>query len=153
MTFCGHSCASIFSNKLRSGYEHSRRLTEYRCTKCDVLLATGWNAHVKNKQRKTCVTCNSNYLDWNTTTLADMKENCTSGSFHGKIRCKSRTVYKKSNKPKCCAVCGYDKHYDVCHIKALKDFSLDATLAEVNHIDNLVAMCPNHHWEHDNISP
>ena len=45
---------------------------------------------------------------------------------------------------------GYDKHYEVCHIKAVSDFSEDTPITVINHIDNLVALCPNHHWEFDN---
>lgn len=31
----------------------------------------------------------------------------------------------------------------------MKDFAPDALLAEVNTQANLIALCPNHHWEFD----
>lgn len=50
---------------------------------------------------------------------------------------------------KACAKCGYGTFVDICHIKPVSDFSDDAVLAEINHKDNLVLLCPNHHREFD----
>ena len=71
-------------------------------------------------------------------------------SFRSDIRSDACRVYENSGKPKHCLICGYDKHYEVCHIKAVSDFSEDTPITVINHIDNLVALCPNHHWEFDN---
>ncbi len=49
-----------------------------------------------------------------------------------------------------CANCNYDKHVELCHIKAIKDFPQTATLKEVNCKENLIQLCPNCHWEFDN---
>lgn len=62
----------------------------------------------------------------------------------------ARCTYDNSDKPKQCIVCGYNKHYEVAHIKAVSDFTDDALISEINDIDNLIALCPNHHWEYDN---
>lgn len=62
----------------------------------------------------------------------------------------ARITYKGSDKPKECIVCKYTKHYEVAHITAVSDFSDDTLISEINHIDNLIALCPNHHWEYDN---
>lgn len=62
----------------------------------------------------------------------------------------ARKLYSQSNKPKKCICCGYDKHYEVAHIKAVSDFSDNALISEINNINNLIALCPNHHWEYDN---
>ena len=66
------------------------------------------------------------------------------------IQKNARDIYNKSNKPKECIVCKYNKHYEVAHIKAVSDFDGDATISEINCINNLIALCPNHHWEYDN---
>lgn len=50
-----------------------------------------------------------------------------------------------------CAMCGYKLHVEICHIIALKDFPDTALISEVNHPNNLVALCPNCHWEFDNL--
>ncbi|MFZ8310550.1 HNH endonuclease [Staphylococcus aureus] len=46
-------------------------------------------------------------------------------------------------------MCGYAKHYEVCHIKAINQFDSNTRLSEVNDINNLVALCRNCHWELD----
>lgn len=48
-----------------------------------------------------------------------------------------------------CAVCGYDKHVDIAHIKAVSEFDDNATIEEINNPNNLIGLCPNHHWEYD----
>lgn len=62
----------------------------------------------------------------------------------------ARSIYQNSNKPKQCIICGYDKHYEVAHIKAVSDFDDDSLISEINDENNLIALCPNHHWEYDN---
>ena len=50
---------------------------------------------------------------------------------------------------KCC-VCGYDKHIEIAHVKSVSDFESDTLISEINHINNIIPLCPNHHWEFDN---
>lgn len=49
-----------------------------------------------------------------------------------------------------CAICGYNKHIDVAHIKAVSDFEDDVLIKDINNKENLIGLCPNHHWEYDN---
>jgi predicted restriction endonuclease len=58
-------------------------------------------------------------------------------------------VYEKNNGEKTCKVCGYDKHIQVCHIKSVSSFKDDDLITEINSKNNLVGLCPNHHWEFD----
>jgi hypothetical protein len=51
--------------------------------------------------------------------------------------------------PKRCVNCGYDKHIEVCHRRALTSYPLDTPIAIVNDLSNLVGLCPNCHWELD----
>lgn len=51
---------------------------------------------------------------------------------------------------KCCKICGYDKHFEVCHIKPVASFPKDTLITVVNDISNLIPLCPNCHWELDN---
>ena len=44
----------------------------------------------------------------------------------------------------------YNKHIEIAHKKAVSDFDDSATIAEINDINNLIALCPNCHWEFDN---
>ena len=130
--FCNRSCSSSYNNK-----KNPRRNRTKKCANCDNLILK------KNKYCKSCYQPNINH------TLADITSP-RRYQKHSQVRDKARRVYEKSNKPKCCAVCGYDKHYHICHIKAIKDFPLNTLVSTINHIDNLIALCPNHHWELDN---
>lgn len=71
-------------------------------------------------------------------------------SYRSTIRKLAEKAYKESGKPLSCSICGYDKHIEIAHIKAVSDFDNSSTIAEINSINNLIALCPNHHWEYDN---
>jgi hypothetical protein len=45
--------------------------------------------------------------------------------------------------------CGYSKHVEVSHVKAISSFDLNTPLSVVNDPSNLKLLCPNHHWEFD----
>jgi 5-methylcytosine-specific restriction endonuclease McrA len=49
--------------------------------------------------------------------------------------------------------CGYNKHAEIAHIIPVSHFPSEATIAQINALDNLVALCPNCHWEFDNLPP
>lgn len=66
------------------------------------------------------------------------------------IRNNSLRQYNQSSLPKYCVYCGYDTHYEVCHIRPVSDFPPEALVSDINAMTNLVALCPNHHWELDN---
>lgn len=71
-------------------------------------------------------------------------------SARSAIQKDARKVFFEHNTSPKCAICGYNKHVEVAHIKAVSEFSDDAKLEEINSIDNLIGLCPNHHWEFDN---
>lgn len=68
---------------------------------------------------------------------------------HAKLREIARKVYKKNSGEMKCKICGYSTHIEICHIKPLSKFSKCDKIKEVNAFENLVALCPNHHWEFD----
>ena len=134
--FCGHSCAAKYNNT-------RREKEKYYCTRCGVLLGEGYT--FKNK---VCRKCNKNYKDWSQFTYGDLLDRRTNQA-HAHIRDIARRVYAASDKPKCCANCGYDKHYEICHIKPIESYSRDEKISVINDIHNLIALCPNCHWELD----
>lgn len=71
-------------------------------------------------------------------------------SYRTAIRKLAEKRYYENNKEHKCAVCGYDKHIEIAHIKAVSDFDNNATIDEIDNINNLIGLCPNHHWEYDN---
>lgn len=71
-------------------------------------------------------------------------------SARSAIRKNANKIFLEHNTIHKCAICGYDKHIEIAHIKAVSDFDDNATIREINSINNLIALCPNHHWEYDN---
>ena len=65
------------------------------------------------------------------------------------VRSRARSTIK--HLPKVCSKCGYDKHVECCHIKPISEFPLSTKISEVNSENNLILLCPNCHWEHDNL--
>lgn len=142
LLFCSLSCAGTYNNRVR----FPDRITV--CAHC--------SENPRDKKSKYCITCRetkaysvSRFTAYDST-LAELKEKYSTLQYHAKIRGYARSVYFSRQKVKSCLICGYSKHVDVCHVRDIKDFSLDAKLSEVNHPDNLVALCKNHHWEFDN---
>ena len=71
-------------------------------------------------------------------------------SARSAIRKLAEAAFKEANPLPKCAICGYHHHVEVAHIKAVSQFEDSATIREINSIDNLIGLCPNHHWEYDN---
>lgn len=70
-------------------------------------------------------------------------------SARSAIRKIAQTTYVEECGELKCAVCGYDKHVEIAHIHPVSGFDETVTVKEINRIDNLIALCPNHHWEYD----
>ena len=69
---------------------------------------------------------------------------------HAHIRSFARSWHKElQNMP--CEVCGYSIHVEIAHIKPVSSFDDSALLSEVNARENVRVLCPNHHWEFDNL--
>lgn len=134
--FCSRSCSTIFNNKI-----HPKRKVEATCKICATPIPA---------RKSYCIECNPNIKDWGNITYEEVI-GIRKYQKNSRIRNLARVIYKKSDKPKCCSKCGYDKHYEVCHIKAIKSFNLNSKISEINNLDNLIALCPNCHWELDNL--
>lgn len=135
--FCSRSCSASYNNS-----KVPKRHKDYsNCLTCSISLKKyGWNYYSKY-----CKVCRQT----DETTIDDMKQR-QKYQKHSAIRSRARTIYRKSSKSKSCIACNYDKHYEVCHIKAINEFPGSSKLGEVNCLSNLVALCRNCHWEFDN---
>lgn len=137
--FCSRSCAAQHNNSLRKRklcktcLNKPRDIKQY-CQSCWDLMPHRGGFSAKDDD----------------STLAELKIKYSTSQYHAKIRGRSRAVYKSSGKPMTCKCCGYNLHVDIAHIKSVKDFSTHTPLKIVNEIQNLVALCKNHHWEFDN---
>jgi hypothetical protein len=83
-------------------------------------------------------------------TIGELKSSRKSyWSWRVEITKHSRNMYIRSGSPQKCLLCGYGKHFDVCHKRDVALYSDDTKVEEVNSLSNLVALCRNCHWELD----
>lgn len=75
---------------------------------------------------------------------------CHKSSAFALVRSRARALFIKLQ-INSCQKCGYDKHIEACHIKPINEFLEDTMLSEINSIENLIPLCPNCHWEFDNL--
>lgn len=137
--FCNQSCAATYNNKNRKSKD------VYKCTKCGEVIGVG----KRFQKRLFCDSCNPNNTDWSKVTLSDVRAKRKYQPY-SRIRGLAKKDYDKSSKPKHCMNCGYKKHYEICHIKAISDFDENTPISTINDLKNLMALCPNCHWEYDN---
>lgn len=130
-SFCSFSCSA---KTLGSKYPKRKRKPTF-CQAC------GRPAY---KGRKYCEEHSfPHLLDWGSLTYGEIQK---SGSNKNQ---KVREHAKYICRDLVCANCGYDKHVEVCHIKAISTYPNDALVIVINDHSNLVALCPNCHWELD----
>jgi len=170
--FCGHSCAAIKNNEgIIRNPEGKVTSTFNQVSDEDFIkyidLSKSWNDLGYNLGYKSTLSTNikdrilekAKRLE----IIIDFSKELIKDNNKGKIfelsknwqvartaiRKNACKVFENSNKEYKCVICGYTKHVEIAHIKAVSEFGDDATLEEINHINNLVGLCPNHHWEYD----
>lgn len=157
--FCNSICSAVYNNKRRllTAYSIKKRrftikvvdnyvyiINIVKCRNCSKLYRK------KGSRRSDTSTC-SVFCRLEYGMKIKIMEDCINRSganTYDLVRDNARKYSKYFYEPRC-ENCGYDKHYEVCHIKDLKDFTRKETLFEVNNKDNLVHLCPNCHWEFD----
>lgn len=138
--FCNSSCFAKYNNQKRNN-------KKYYCQIC--------GTEISSKSKKYCEKCRNTLKRKSSTKLLQItKGEIFKERGYFKARsciCKqARYIFKRENEHPKCIVCGYDKFIEACHIKAVAEFEDTATLEEINNINNLVGLCPNHHKEFDN---
>lgn len=133
--FCNHSCAATYNNKIPK-----RKRKIRRCKHCN-------STDLPTPRATACFKCNPRFRDWSTTTLASLLSECT--NQHQRVRQHARRLYDKSNLPKMCWNCKYDRCYEVAHRKPVSEFPPETMVIQVNRLSNLYAFCRNCHWEFD----
>lgn len=105
----------------------------------------------KDKRTLVCKDCNQlKYREkWDTLTIGEKTYDKHYYAKYSYIRYIARTLMLETGVDSC-QNCGYNKHYEVCHIKAIASFPYDALIKDINRLDNLIVLCPNCHWEFDN---
>lgn len=129
--YCSYQCAN------RHRVQKHRKNKHAICPKCDQKMAFD-----SIQCRKCCKT------DLSVRTIESLGKNSTHQA--ARVRQHARDVWINSGKPLACHICNYSNHYEVAHIHPISSFQSNTLLCVVNHINNLLALCPNHHWELDN---
>lgn len=134
--FCSTSCSATYLNRQKP----KRAKKEKFCSGCG-------RPSVRNSKR--CKFCR-NKKNYGILSLSDVKQISGSrNSYDTTVRLHSRFIAKEAGLLDFCSRCGYTLCVECCHIKAVSEFPLTATLNEVNDVNNLIGLCPNHHWELD----
>jgi predicted restriction endonuclease len=144
--FCSHSCSATFNNQQREAKfrEPKEMEAKFREPKeREVKFREPKQKEVKQKKERFEFLAGLTKKD-----LID--KHGVYYKFRAVIRKQAHYIFNKYNNDKKCKVCGYKPHVEVCHIKSVSSFGNDALVDDINSIDNLVGLCPNHHWEFDN---
>lgn len=133
--YCSRSCSTSANNHL-----HPKRKPVHFCETCKTPVSASRRWCVKCSQRGTSPIQYRRICDI---------QHKAKYQISAYIRLHARSVYKSSSRPTCCEHCGYNKHFEVCHKKAIKDFDATTLIMEINDPSNLIGLCPNCHWELD----
>lgn len=144
--FCSRSCAAIFTNKATP---KRKRTTVCHISGCDTIT--------KSYRHTKCEHHWQEYLDTRISnkTLGEYRNLLSVKGKHvswrnSHIRLHARAQHKALLKEPC-AHCGYSKHVELCHIKPVSEFPDEALVGAVNSRENVIQLCPNCHWEFDNL--
>lgn len=140
--FCSTKCAAIYNNTI-----YPKKPLQGSCRICKVIIS---------KSRKLCSDCfkfGKHLRNGKRPRDQSIKELSTISGQHqnkyGQIRQLARKLLITFHIEKKCKICNYSNYVECCHIKAIKNFSENTLISDVNHIKNLVWLCPNHHKELD----
>ena len=140
--FCNHRCAATYNSKKVVSKTNV-------CKKCGATFLLKKKGVSGFLFKINCIDCSMEVSFENQTKGSLYKRRKNWQSANSTLRNHARKIYLASTMPQKC-FCGYDKYFEVCHIKPVKDFSDDAKVLEINSINNLISLCPTHHWEFDN---
>lgn len=132
--FCNQSCGAKYHNRVL-GYPH-RKPKVRMCSLCGAEYISPYRTTFQ------CFDCRQ------LPHVSILASRTKGESLVQEIRNHARTVLF-GDKERKCEVCGYSIRVDCCHVKPIKAFPKDALLSEINSLENLKALCPNHHVELD----
>lgn len=152
--FCDRSCAAKHNNQHFPKRQAPPMSVCEECG-CDIEnKKTSSGAYVRRKYCDICLPTkrlqNQGKIALHSTTKGELYGRLSNRRGRMSICGNARFIYRKSQKPMCCLTCGYSTYVEVCHIKAVSEFPDNTPVSVINDPDNLIALCPTHHWEFDN---
>ena len=138
--FCSRKCSVIFTNKTIV-----KRKKTKKCRCCSTLIISNLTFCSKCISQGKHLAGNSFISD---RTLRECIEKSSSpANKYRRVRLDAYRVSKDREQK--CKNCGYSKHVEACHIKAISSFDLDTKVGVINDPSNIVLLCRNCHWELD----
>ncbi len=142
--FCSRSCAASYNNT-----KFPKRSSSKSCIVC--------GNPVKSYRHNRCELHWNEYKEslWKNKTIGEYRNKTSVAGkhpswVHTHVRQFARSWCKDLTKLPC-SFCGYTKHVELAHIKEVSSFPDDTLLSVVNSRDNIIQLCPNCHWEFDNL--
>lgn len=142
--FCSRSCSAKITNK-----ESTKRKLTRLCTKC--------NNIIRNSRS---LLCDMHFKEYQNR----FQQDSTIGEYRSKLSVKDKhpswfnshirhfaRSWLKHLRDLPCAKCGYALHVELAHITPVSKFSDETKIGEVNREENVIQLCPNCHWEFDNL--
>ena len=144
--YCNSSCSAVCSNAGFKGRNASLRKSIKPCPKCGASVDIVRDAKGKPSKTKLCYACSGTPLEDRTKgELFGSSKNYQSA--RSTITHHATNGYKLSGLPNSCKLCGYSLIIHIHHVRPVSSFPDTALISEINSLDNLVALCPNHHYE------
>jgi hypothetical protein len=142
--FCSRSCAAVYNGKAVP----KRKKIQKKCVVCGVDVVNR-NRYCKDHRPKRPYN-NSKGSDRMKMETVGSRRLDRVGDQYPSIRAHARRRAREFGILNECYVCGYTLYIECCHRTPISDFPGDTLIDVVNSRDNLVGLCPNHHWEFDN---
>ncbi len=139
--FCSRSCANSYHNKNYPADRYEKRKKIRFCREC--------NCQVKTRHLR-CKDCTNKITNGDIPLSQVIYTRHHLSSAYALVRSRARKIAKDLGWNKC-SNCHYNKHVEIAHIKAIGDFPQDTLISIINSVDNLKPLCPNCHWEFDNL--
>jgi hypothetical protein len=140
-------CFTLICGECNSAFERKTNSENKNCF-CSRHCSTIFNNKKRKKSLPEKVEKTLKYTGVTKKELFETSKNYFSARCS--IQKNARLNFNKSKKEQICSICSYDKHIQVCHIKSVSSFNDNDLIIKINDIENLIALCPNHHWEYDN---
>lgn len=142
--FCSNSCAASFNNRI------------YPKRKCErVCKRNGCEKPVHTYKNQICTEHLREYREgkYRNKTIGEYRNLLSvRGKHRSWVSAHVRNFAREWNKElrkMPCRNCGYSKHVELCHRKAISGFPDETPLRVINSAENIYVLCRNCHWEFD----
>jgi hypothetical protein len=139
--FCCSSCSTSYNNSKR---EKKQRF----CASCNLPVKKNALNCSKCYSAKSLELSKQSIESYGEKTVSSFSSTYARHKYQ-KIRLHAHRIMKSTNISKSCCVCGYEKHVELAHKRSISSFPKLTKLKVVNSLENLIFLCPNHHWELD----